>query len=73
MEIPVLPHFVILPLYGRFKNESNVPCCHVMNVAGETKSGINITHWVQSAMELEGESRNMFLCLMEGERKAECT
>jgi len=60
LERSSLPH-VVIPLYGRFKNESNVPRCHVMNVVCETKSGINITRWVRLAMEIEGESRNMFL------------
>jgi len=60
LENSSLPH-VVIPLYGRFKNKSNVPRCHVMNVACETKSGINITRWVRLAMEIEGESRNMFL------------
>jgi len=60
LERASLPH-VVIPLYGRFKNESNVPRCHVMNVSCETKSGINITRWVRLAMASEGESRNMFL------------
>ena len=29
-------------LYGRFKNESNVPRYHVMNVVRKSKSGIEI-------------------------------
>ena len=55
-----MPHIVI-PLYGRFKNESNVPRCHVMNVTCKTKSGIDMTPWVRSAIAMEGESRNTFL------------
>jgi len=37
IERQVLPH-VVIPLYGQFKNESNIPCCHVMNVTCKTKS-----------------------------------
>ena len=32
-----------------------------MNVTCKTKSGIDMTPWVQSAIEIEGASRNTFL------------
>jgi len=39
------PH-ILIPLYGRLKNESNVPRCHVMNVVCKFKSGIRGDLWV---------------------------
>ena len=54
------PHIVI-PLYGRFKNESNVARCHVMNVVCKTKSGIRGDLWVARAIETEGEATSKFL------------
>ena len=54
------PHIVI-PLYGRFKNESNVARCHVMNVVCKTKSGIRGDLWVLRAMESEKDSTSKFL------------
>ena len=48
------PHIVI-PLYGRFKNESNVARYHVMkNVVCKTKSGIRGALWVLRAIEQKG-------------------
>jgi len=54
------PHIVI-PLYGRFKNESNVARCHVMNVVCQSKSGIRGDLWVLRAIEAENDSTNKFL------------
>ena len=54
------PHIVI-PLYGRFKNESNVARCHVMNVVCKTKSGIRGDLWVERAIETEGDATSKFL------------
>ena len=54
------PHLVIT-LYGRFKNESNVARCHVMNVVCQTRSGIRGDLWVARAIETEDDSKNKFL------------
>jgi len=54
------PHIVI-PLYGRFKNESNVARCHVMNVVCQSKSSIQGDLWVLRAIETERDSTNTFL------------
>jgi len=51
------PHIVI-PLYGRFKNESNVARCHVMNVVCQSESGIRGDLWVLRAIETEKDSTN---------------
>ena len=54
------PHIVI-PLYGRFKNKSNVARCHVMSVVCKSKSRIRGDLWILRAIETEKNSTNKFL------------
>lgn len=54
------PHCV-LPLYGRFKNDSNIPRCYLFRICKISKSGFNMERWVLRIIEEEKDSKNVFL------------
>ena len=55
-----IPHCV-LPLYGRFKNEGNVPRCHLFRVCKRSKSGFDMEKWVLRVIQHERNSRTLYL------------
>ena len=54
-------HYV-LPLYGRFKSDRNLPGCYLFRIAGFLRSGFNMETWVSSRIsEFENENKTTFL------------
>lgn len=55
-----VPHCV-LPLYGRFKNEGNIPRCHLFRVCKRSKSGFDMEKWVLRVIKEEKSSKSLYL------------
>ena len=53
---------VVLPLYGNFKGEGNIPRCYLKRVCCVTNSGLDIERWVirSSYWERNGKSKFLF-------------
>ncbi len=51
----------VLPLYGNFKGDGNVPRCYLFRIATITRTGFNMKRWVERSMEEERGSETMFL------------
>ena len=63
-----IPH-TVLPLYGNFKNDQGVARCHLQRIVCKSKSGLDMEKWVRRVMELEKDSRTMFLFADQSGRK----
>lgn len=55
-----IPHCV-LPLYGRFKNNSNIPRCYLFRICRRSKSGFDMEKWVLRVIKEEKSASNLFL------------
>ena len=68
MNKSISPH-VILPLYGRFKTEGNVPRCYLLRVVCVTDSGLDMGKWVRRVMFHEEASSHVYLFSTEKGKK----
>jgi len=51
----------VLPLYGRFKGDKNLPRCYLFRVAALSRTGLNMETWVSRVIQFEKESKITFL------------
>lgn len=58
------PH-IVLPMYGRFKNDGGLTRCYVFRICNVSRTGLDMKKWTDRLMELEKENKSQFLLSSE--------